>query len=30
MLVKSDGDPPYIRGDCAYYLNKRERGFDRA
>jgi arginyl-tRNA synthetase len=28
VLVKSDGNPAYISGDCAYYLNKRERGFD--
>jgi len=28
VLVKSDGDPAYIAGDCAYYLDKRERGFD--
>ena len=28
VLVKSDGDPAYISGDCAYYLDKRERGFD--
>jgi arginyl-tRNA synthetase len=28
VLVKSDGNPAYISADCAYYLNKRERGFD--
>ena len=28
VLVKSDGEPAYISGDCAYYLDKRERGFD--
>jgi arginyl-tRNA synthetase len=28
VLVKSDGNPSYISGDCAYYLDKRERGFD--
>ncbi len=28
VLVKSDGNPAYISGDCAYYLDKRERGFD--
>jgi arginyl-tRNA synthetase len=28
VLIKSDGNPAYISGDCAYYLNKRERGFD--
>ena len=26
---KSDGQPAYISGDLAYYLDKRERGFDR-
>jgi arginyl-tRNA synthetase len=30
VVVKSDGQPAYISGDLAYYLNKRERGFDRA
>jgi arginyl-tRNA synthetase len=30
VIVKSDGDPAYIAGDLAYYLDKRERGFDRA
>jgi len=30
VVVKSDGRPAYISGDLAYYLNKRERGFDRA
>jgi arginyl-tRNA synthetase len=29
VVVKSDGQPAYISGDLAYYLNKRERGFDR-
>jgi len=28
VLVRSDGRPAYISGDCAYYLDKRERGFD--
>ena len=28
VLVRSDGRPAYIAGDCAYYLDKRERGFD--
>lgn len=28
VLVRSNGAPAYIAGDCAYYLNKRERGFD--
>jgi arginyl-tRNA synthetase len=30
VVVKSDGQPAYISGDLAYYLDKRERGFDRA
>ncbi|NMM31778.1 MAG: arginine--tRNA ligase [Cellulomonas sp.] len=29
VIVKSDGNAAYIAGDLAYYLNKRERGFDR-
>ena len=29
VIIKSDGDAAYIAGDLAYYLNKRERGFDR-
>ncbi|MDT5028216.1 MAG: arginyl-tRNA synthetase [Micromonosporaceae bacterium] len=29
VLRKSDGDWTYFAGDCAYYLDKRERGFDR-
>jgi len=29
VVVKSDGDAAYIAGDIAYYLDKRERGFDR-
>ena len=29
VVIKSDGEPAYISGDLAYYLNKRERGFDR-
>ena len=29
VVVKSDGRPAYISGDLAYYLDKRERGFDR-
>lgn len=28
-VIRSDGTPAYIAGDLAYYLNKRERGFDR-
>ncbi|HET7303298.1 MAG TPA: arginine--tRNA ligase [Segeticoccus sp.] len=30
VVVKSDRTPAYISGDLAYYLDKRERGFDRA
>jgi arginyl-tRNA synthetase len=30
VVIKSNGEPAYISGDLAYYLNKRERGFDRA
>lgn len=29
VVIKSDGDAAYIAGDIAYYLDKRERGFDR-
>ncbi|MDP3208548.1 MAG: arginine--tRNA ligase [Rhodoglobus sp.] len=29
VLIKSDGEAGYISGDLAYYLNKRERGFER-
>ncbi len=28
-LVKSDGEPTYFAADCAYYLDKRARGFDK-
>jgi arginyl-tRNA synthetase len=28
-LKKSDGDWTYFAADCAYYLDKRERGFDK-
>ncbi|MBK6887814.1 MAG: arginine--tRNA ligase [Tetrasphaera sp.] len=28
VVIKSDGQPAYISGDLAYYLDKRERGFD--
>jgi arginyl-tRNA synthetase len=28
-VIRSNGEPAYIAGDLAYYLNKRERGFDR-
>ncbi|WP_016699863.1 arginine--tRNA ligase [Actinoalloteichus spitiensis] len=27
-VIKSDGQPAYIAGDLAYYLDKRSRGFD--
>jgi arginyl-tRNA synthetase len=29
VVIKSDGEGAYISGDLAYYLNKRERGFER-
>ena len=29
VVIKSDGEHAYIAGDIAYYLDKRERGFDR-
>jgi arginyl-tRNA synthetase len=29
VVVRSNGSPAYISGDLAYYLDKRERGFDR-
>lgn len=29
VVIKSDGEHAYIAGDLAYYLDKRERGFDR-
>lgn len=28
VVIKSDGHAAYIAGDIAYYLDKRERGFD--
>ncbi|WP_277209895.1 arginine--tRNA ligase [Isoptericola croceus] len=28
VVIKSDGQAAYIAGDIAYYLDKRERGFD--
>ena len=27
-MIKSDGEPAYIAGDLAYFLDKRSRGFD--
>ncbi len=29
VLVRGSGEWTYFAADCAYYLNKRERGFDR-
>jgi arginyl-tRNA synthetase len=29
VLVKADGQWTYFAADCAYYLNKRNRGFER-
>ena len=29
VLVRSNGEPTYFAADAAYYINKRERGFDR-
>jgi arginyl-tRNA synthetase len=29
VLVKSDGTTTYLAADAAYYINKRERGFER-
>jgi len=29
VIMKSDGQGSYLSGDLAYYLDKRERGFDR-
>ncbi|MGK2854007.1 MAG: arginine--tRNA ligase, partial [Microbacteriaceae bacterium] len=29
VVIKSDGEASYISGDLAYYLDKRERGFER-
>jgi len=28
VVIKGDGQPAYIAGDLAYYLDKRQRGFD--
>lgn len=30
VLIKSNGEPAYLSGDVAYYLDKRERGADTA
>ena len=29
VLIRSNGEPTYFASDAAYYVNKRERGFDR-
>ena len=29
VLIRSNGELTYFASDTAYYLNKRERGFDR-
>lgn len=29
VVIRSTGEPAYIAGDLAYYLNKRERGFEQ-
>ena len=29
VIIKNDGEAAYISGDLAYYLDKRERGFER-
>ena len=29
VIIRSNGTPAYISGDLGYYLDKRERGFDR-
>ncbi|MGL5928490.1 MAG: arginine--tRNA ligase, partial [Dermatophilaceae bacterium] len=29
VVIKADGQPAYISADLAYYLDKRERGFDQ-
>ena len=30
VVIKSDGEAAYVAADLAYYLDKRDRGFDRA
>jgi arginyl-tRNA synthetase len=30
VIVRGSGEWTYFAADCAYYLNKRERGFDKA
>jgi len=29
VLIRSNGEPTYFAADAAYYINKRERGFER-
>ncbi|MGN6445683.1 arginine--tRNA ligase [Amnibacterium sp.] len=29
VVIRSNGEPAYIAGDLAYYLNKRDRGFEQ-
>ena len=29
VIIRSNGEPAYFSGDLAYYLDKRERGFNR-
>ena len=29
VIIRTNGEPSYLSGDLAYYLDKRERGFDR-
>ena len=29
VIIRANGEPSYLSGDLAYYLDKRERGFDR-
>jgi arginyl-tRNA synthetase len=29
VLIRSNGEPTYYAADAAYYINKRERGFER-
>ncbi|MEO6534057.1 MAG: arginine--tRNA ligase [Pseudolysinimonas sp.] len=29
VIIRSNGEAAYLSGDLAYYLNKRERGFER-
>ena len=29
MLIRANGEPTYFAADAAYYLSKKDRGFDR-